>query len=121
MPPEGSEAPAEDEIAVLRRWQEVTARHAERMAGLIGVRESALHDPCAVLAVTHPQLLDFQLRAVSVELQGALTRGMTVVDQRVLRRSGGRSEPENVEVAYELDADRAMALILRAIESGDAP
>ena len=92
----------------------------ERMAGLIGVRESALHDPCAVLAVTHPQLLGFQSRAVSVELQGALTRGMTVVDQRVLRRSGGRLEAENVEVAYELDADRAMALILRAIESGDA-
>ncbi len=87
----------------------------ERMAGLLGVRESALHDPCAVLAVTHPQLLGFQSRAVSVELQGTHTRGMTVVDQRAFRRSGREPEPTNVEVAYDLDADRAMALVLEAI------
>jgi inosine-uridine nucleoside N-ribohydrolase len=92
----------------------------ERMDGLTGMRESALHDPCAVLAVTHPQLLGFQARAVSVELHGTLTRGMTVVDQRVVRRAGGQPDPANVEVAYELDADRAMAVVLQAI-AGDIP
>lgn len=87
----------------------------DRMAGLVGLRESALHDPCAVLAVTHPHLLGFQSRAVSVELDGAHTRGMTVVDQRAVRRSGGEPDPRNVDVAYELDAQRAMALVLEAV------
>ncbi|MFP6835886.1 MAG: nucleoside hydrolase, partial [Pseudomonadales bacterium] len=60
----------------------------QRMRGLIGVRESALHDPCAIFAVTHPQLLGFRTQAVAVELQGVHTRGMTVVDQRGFRRAG---------------------------------
>jgi inosine-uridine nucleoside N-ribohydrolase len=87
----------------------------QRMRGLIGVWESALHDPCAVFAVTHPQLLGFRTQAVAVELQGVHTRGMTVVDQRGFRRAGLETEQTNVEVAYELDADRAMALVLEAI------
>jgi inosine-uridine nucleoside N-ribohydrolase len=87
----------------------------QRMRGLIGVGESALHDPCAVFAVTHPQLLGFRTQAVAVELQGVHTRGMTVVDQRGFRRAGLETEQTNVEVAYELDADRAMVLVLEAI------
>jgi inosine-uridine nucleoside N-ribohydrolase len=89
----------------------------ERMETLVGVREAALHDPCAVLAVTHPHLLDFQWRAVSVELNGTHTRGMTVVDQRAMRRAAGQSAA-NVEVAYGLDADRAMALVVEASTRG---
>ena len=53
-----------------------------RIATLTGFREAALHDPCAVLAVTHPELIETAPRAVSVELDGTLTRGMTVVDER---------------------------------------
>ncbi|MDH3643343.1 MAG: nucleoside hydrolase, partial [Gammaproteobacteria bacterium] len=90
----------------------------ERMADLIGVSESALHDPCAVLAVSHPQLLSFQERAVSVEVAGTHTRGMTVVDQRAVRRSGGKPDAANVEVAYTLDAEPAMALIVQAVTVG---
>ena len=79
------------------------------------MRESALHDPCAIFAVTHPQLLGFRTQAVAGELQGVHTRGMTVVDQRGFRRAGLETEQTNVEVAYELDADRAMVLVLEAI------
>ena len=81
-----------------------------RMAKFVGERASALHDPCAVLAVTQPQLLEFEARPVEVELQGSLTRGMTVVDERV-RRS---PVPTNVDVAYRIDAEEAMRRILAA-------
>ena len=62
----------------------------DRMETLIGRRASAMHDPCAVLAITHPHLLRTEPRAVAVELTGSLTRGMTVVDQRVSRRRDTR-------------------------------
>ncbi len=83
----------------------------ERMEELIGKRRSALHDPCAVMAVTHPELLVTEARAVSIELDGTHTRGMTVVDERVTRRR----DPPNVEVAYSIDADRAMALVVESL------
>ena len=82
-----------------------------RMDGLIGRRESALHDPCAVLAVTHPELIETQRRAVAVEVNGTLTRGMTVVDQRVTRQPN----PPNTAVGYAIDAEAGMALVLEAL------
>ena len=96
----------------------------DRIEGLTGVREASLHDPCAVLAVTHRQLIATRPRAVSVELGGRLTRGMTVVDQRPPpqeedsgRRTLRSAGPPTVNVAYELDSERAMALVLEALEA----
>ena len=83
-----------------------------RMEDLIGTPEAALHDPCAVLAVTHPELIETQPRAVGIELQGNLTRGMTVVDQRSTRRQ----DPANASVAYRIDAHRAMELVLECMD-----
>ena len=80
----------------------------ERMAGLSGSRTFPLHDPCAVLAVTAPHLLEFEDRAVAVELHGTLTRGMTVVDERVTRKR----DPANAAVAYRIDAAAALRLIM---------
>lgn len=68
-----------------------------------------LHDPCAVLAVTHPHLFSSTPRPVAVELDGTLTRGQTVVDRRPW--SG---EP-NVEVVETVDADAVRALVTGAV------
>ena len=56
-----------------------------RLQRLVGVRRTPLHDPCAVLAVTHPTLFEFEELSVKVETEGRLTRGMTVIDQRTSR------------------------------------
>ena len=71
-----------------------------------------LHDPCAVLAITHPELFEFELRNVTVETEGVYTRGMTVVDQR-----GWGDQPLNCEVAYEIDRDRGMQIFLETMET----
>ena len=81
------------------------------MGAWTGIREAALHDPCAVLAVTHPHLITAQPRPVAVETSGELTRGMTVVDER-------RKRPPTAaktRVGYGIDADAAMALVLDAL------
>jgi inosine-uridine nucleoside N-ribohydrolase len=84
----------------------------DRMVEFVGERTSALHDPCAVLAVTHPELFELEPAAVVVELDGTHTRGMTLLDQRTTRRRGA----PNAEVAYRIDAERAMALVMASIE-----
>lgn len=82
-----------------------------RMKSLTGNRRAALHDPCAVLAVTHPELIETEARAVAVEVDGTLTRGMTVVDQRVTRRRS----PANARVAYRMEAKAGMEVVLDAL------
>lgn len=78
-----------------------------------GVRRAFLHDPCAVLAVTHPELFTFEDLAVEIELAGEHTRGMTLADQRGFL---GAAEP-NVEVMRTIDRDRAMELLFDTISS----
>ena len=70
-----------------------------------------LHDPCAVLVLTHPHLFTMERRHVDVELTGSLTRGMTVMDHR-----GVKHGPiPNASVAMGVDGPAAAAVILETL------
>jgi inosine-uridine nucleoside N-ribohydrolase len=84
----------------------------DRMESLGRGRRAALHDPCAVLAVTHPELVGFEERHVTVETAGVYTRGMTVVDERPTPGILAA----NIEVGYQIDSKSAMELLLGAFE-----
>ena len=72
-----------------------------------------LHDPCAVLAVSHPELFRFEPRHVAVELQGRHTRGMTVVDERKVKSEARK----NAEVGLRVEREQALDLLLATIAS----
>ena len=76
-----------------------------------GVPAGPLHDPIAVLALTHPDLLEAVPRHVVVELTGTHTRGMTLAD---LRDVGRGAEP-NVEVLTRIDASAATELLVETL------
>lgn len=81
-------------------------------------RRGGLHDPCAVLAVTHPDAIQRTVRSVDVELHGRLTRGMTVVDRRPVGSGADQSSvgrTANVEHCHTLDHDRCRRLFLDAV------
>jgi inosine-uridine nucleoside N-ribohydrolase len=80
------------------------ARHDD-MAG------AAVHDPVAVMALTHPHLFTAAEHHVAVETTGALTRGMTVIDRRSLL---DRLEP-NTTVLTSIDAAAGFDVIVEAI------
>ena len=71
----------------------------------------AVHDPLAVLAVTHPRLFEREDRHVVIETAGEHTRGMTVIDQRHLIE---RLVPI-CAVLSSVDADAAFDTILDAV------
>ena len=100
-------------IAQLRAEPTPTATlAADLLAHTTGVGvdgTAALHDPCAVLAITHPDLFGVRARHVAIELNGTHTRGMTVVDER----RHGIAEP-NALVGYDADTAAVVALIVAA-------
>jgi inosine-uridine nucleoside N-ribohydrolase len=81
-----------------------TSRHDD-------LRGAPVHDPCAVMALTHPDLFTRSFSNVAVEIGGELTRGMTVIDQRTLIE---RPEP-NCDRLTAVDVDGAWAVVLEAI------
>lgn len=76
-----------------------------------GMEGAAVHDPCAVLALTHPELFGSVRAHVAVETDGALTRGLTLIDDR---RLIDRPAP-NTTVLETVDADAAFAVIVAAV------
>lgn len=82
-----------------------------RYARHSGQAAAPMHDPCALLALTDPELFEREATHVVVETAGRHTRGMTLCDQRDLHRRG---EP-NVEVLTRIDADAARARLHAAL------
>lgn len=76
-----------------------------------GFEGAAMHDVCAVLALTHPHLIGGSPHHVAVEIDGEHTRGMTVIDDRRLL---ARPAP-NATVLDTIDADAAFAAIVTAV------
>ena len=74
---------------------------------------AALHDPLAVMALTHPDLFDGTDRHVAVETHGELTTGMTVID----RRDISDRERANVHVLERVDAAGAWSVVLAALDA----
>lgn len=72
---------------------------------------AAVHDPAAVLVLSHPHLFTRRFAHVVVETQGLHTRGMTVIDQRDLVE---RPDP-NCDVLMGVDAAAAFAVITAAV------
>ncbi|MFQ5557055.1 MAG: nucleoside hydrolase [Acidimicrobiales bacterium] len=71
---------------------------------------AAVHDPCAVISVTHPHLFERGRHTVDVELSGVHTRGMTVVDRRPLEHEGTPTE-----VVWSADAAAVVELVVTAV------
>ncbi len=70
-----------------------------------------VHDPCAVLALSHPQLFERREVHVTIETRGQRTRGMTVIDQRTLKDR----PPPNCSMLTGIDTDGGFAVINEAI------
>ena len=80
------------------------------------MRGAAVHDPCAVMALTHPHLFERAERHVVVETRGRHTVGMTLIDSRRLL---DRPDP-NCAVLTTVDADAAFDVVVQSIASFSA-
>ena len=98
-------------------FAELVDAYCDALERLTGRREGALHDPCAVLAITHPHLFEFRPRRVVVELDGTHTRGMTVVDERFDPPAGSHGV---VEVGYVADGPAVLDLVVDAVREPSA-
>jgi len=78
---------------------------------------AAVHDPCAVLALTHPELFTSRQRRVVVETAGVYTRGMTLIDDRGLLER----EATNTTLLESMDVDAAFDILIESIRDLSSP
>jgi purine nucleosidase len=90
MPAEGSPA--------LRFLRQIVPFGIAASASLYGIEGFSLQDVLGVVAVARPDALRTRRVHVDVEVQGELTRGMTVFDQRAWQ-----SAAPNVDFVHEVE------------------
>ncbi|HGN1707700.1 TPA: nucleoside hydrolase [Providencia rettgeri] len=70
-----------------------------------------VHDPCAVAYLIDPSIIDTQKAPVNIELQGALTTGMTVTDFR-----SQATTDCHTQVATKLDNPKLWAMFIDSLK-----
>jgi pyrimidine-specific ribonucleoside hydrolase len=93
---------------------------------IFGTGGASMHDPCAVATFIDPTIFDMRPMHVAIELNGKLTRGMTVCDYRHERTTADqlagdkaihRGQKPNCEVAVGIDNEKFMDLLIQTIAS----
>jgi inosine-uridine nucleoside N-ribohydrolase len=110
------------DIARLRAGGKVTGHVADllefslaRQRHVFGATTAAMHDVCAVVPYVQGDMLTYRPCHVQVEMNGTLTRGMTVCDLRAFTaegkamRGGGET---NVQLAVDSDAARLVSHVV---------
>ena len=89
----------------------------DRFRQYLGHSTVPVHDATAVIAATHPHLFERSRHPIAVELNGALTRGMTVADLRpaTLGRALDQPSPPASDIVWDADVEAVRELIVEAV------
>jgi inosine-uridine nucleoside N-ribohydrolase len=85
-----------------------SANYISRHRHIVG---AALHDPLAVMALTHPDLFERRPQHVAIETSGRHSAGQTIIDRRGMLDG----EPPNCDVLQRVDADAAWDVVITAV------
>ncbi len=99
--------------ATRRSIQAWTTHSLEFMQDLIGKPAMPLHDPLAVLACMHPDLVKTEPMHVEVETKGEHTRGMSLADLRPVLDKW-KKKP-NVQVCTWVDSRQSLKLFWKGL------
>lgn len=105
---------------VARHVGELLSFYLARQRERLGFDIAPMHDVCAIVPHVEPALIEYRRCHVAVELNGRLTRGMTVCDLRTLTeagRAGRRVGAANAEVAIRTEARRLIDHVLATLLS----
>ena len=96
---------------------DVTDFLSDRFRQYVAQSVVPLHDATAVIAATHPHLFERSRHPVAVEVQGEITRGMTVADLRppaLIEAIGPGGVPAS-DVVWSADVDAVRDLIVEGV------
>jgi purine nucleosidase len=108
----------QSQVQVVKNWPSAEAQMVsgyldayQRIRSSDGSQPMPMYDPIVVLWLLAHELFTFQEAPVDIELDGKLTRGMTVCD---LRNRAAR--PTNAIIAMSADGDAVMTLLLKQLK-----
>ena len=101
-------------LLLLGKYISITDYFSKFHAEQCGWDFAPLHDPCAVLYETAPELFSYKDCHVEIDLEGEYTLGCTVSDL-----NGLTNKPENARVLLDIDREKMIELLVEAVNQYD--
>ena len=88
---------------IVSAWLDFFFIHLKKL----GWSGATLHDPCAVLAISHPEIFDIRDYYVDIELSGEYSRGSTIADY-----NSSLGKKPNCRCVMDLDREKFVDLLV---------
>ncbi len=100
---------------VARHTGELLSYYLRRQRERLGFDIAPLHDACAIVPYVQADLIEYRHCHVDVELNGRLTRGMTVCDLRTLTPAHREAGEARVQLAIRSEAPRLIDHVISTL------
>ncbi|MFH5836778.1 nucleoside hydrolase [Proteiniclasticum sp. C24MP] len=102
---------SEKEMKSLKESQNEFSDFSVKILSSYIAKDAAIHDPCAILALTNPEKFIYEDQYVEIDTREGITRGMSYVDNRK-----NQEKKPNCRVFYDMDLDFFRKSMLDALE-----
>lgn len=104
---------SEKEMKSMKGLNNEFSEFSVKMLSSYTAKDTAIHDPCAILVLTDPKRFVYKDQYVEIDTSEGITRGMSFVDEQ-----RNREKKPNCRVFYDLDLDFFRKSILDALKTG---
>jgi len=102
---------SENEFHTMSRFHDEFSDFSMKILSSYVAEDTAIHDPCAILALTDPEKFQYKDQYVEIDTREGITQGMSFVDAK-----RNALEKPNCRVFYDMDSAFFRKSILEAIE-----
>ena len=82
-----------------------------------GLPGCPMHDSCAIMGITNPDIFEYEEASIEMDLNGLITRGSLIVDRRADERKFGKV---NGRIYLKTDREKVRDLIVNVCEIHDS-
>lgn len=98
------------ELNEMRKFHNTISDTIVKIISTYAANDAAIHDPCAILAITNPDMFEYKDQYVQIDIRDGITQGMSYVDE-----VHNLNKEPNCRVFYDIDKEFFRKAIVKSV------
>lgn len=98
------------ELNEMRKFHNTISDTIVKIISAYVANDAAIHDPCAILAITNPDMFEYKDQYVQIDIRDGITQGMSYVDE-----VHNLNKESNCRVFYDIDREFFRKAIVKSV------
>lgn len=100
----------DNELNEMKKFHNAIADTGVKVLSAYAANDAAIHDPCAILAITDPDMFEYKDQYVQIDTRAGITQGMSYVD-----KTHNTDKKPNCRVFYDINREFFKKAIVRSV------